>query len=279
MNYRHSYHAGGFADVFKHIILSLVIDALEVKETPFTYLDTHAGRGLYWLDADEAQKKQEYRFGIERLMAHHKTFPAPECLTRYLDLIASLNFDDRLNCYPGSPKIAEAFLREQDALILCELHPEEFSYLKENIGRGDRRIALHHTDAYLSMKAFLPPKTARGLVHIDPPFEKTNEFEMIVAALKLALKHWRMGQFMIWYPIKDRREVERFQLSIQPLNVESLFVEFFMNDTDVSSNLMGCGVALINPPWKLKERLSDVVLPYLGKALQGHWEINLGISH
>ncbi len=273
MNYRHSYHAGSFSDVFKHIILTMMIAALEIKETPFTYLESHAGRGLYWLDADEAQKKQEYRFGIERLLAYNKIKPAPVCFSRYFDLIASMNFEDHLNCYPGSPKIAESLLREDDVLILCELHPEEYSVLKENMDKHDRRIALHHADAYSSMKAFLPPKTGRGFVHIDPPFEKTNEFEMIEKALKLALQRWRMGQFMIWYPIKDKREVERFQLSVTQLQSESIFVEFFMNDTEISSNLMGCGVALVNPPWKLKERLSDEVLPYLAAALGGRWEI------
>ncbi len=274
MNYRHSYHAGSFSDVFKHLILTLIIDALKVKETPFTYLDTHAGRGLYWLDESEAQKMQEYRFGIERLISYNKITPAPACFASYLDLVSSMNFGDHSNCYPGSPKIAEALLREQDAMILCELHPEEYSFLKDNMGKSDKRVALHCTDAYLGMKAFLPPKTARGLVHIDPPFEKTNEFEMIESALKLAYKHWRMGQFMIWYPIKDKREVEKFQLSLKQYQNEVLFVEFFMDDTNISSNLMGCGVAVINPPWKLKENLKEVVLPYLAEALHARWAVS-----
>lgn len=273
MNYRHSYHAGSFSDVFKHLILSLMIDALEIKEAPLTYLETHAGRGLYWLDSNEAKKKQEYRFGIERLLAYTKIKAAPACFSRYLDLIKSMNIENHLNCYPGSPKIAESLLRDDDKIILCELHPEEFQCLKENVDKKDRRIAIHHADAYSSMKAFLPPKTSRGFVHIDPPFEKMNEFEMIVASLKLALQRWRMGQFMIWYPIKDKREAERFQSSVLRLQPESFFVEFFMNDTDISSNLMGCGVALVNPPWKLKERLSEEVLPYLAAALDARWEI------
>ncbi len=274
MNYRHSYHAGGFSDVFKHIILALIIEALEIKETAFTYLDTHAGRGLYWLDESEAQKMQEYRFGIERLISYNKIIPAPACFARYLDLVSSMNFGEHLNCYPGSPKVAEILLREQDTMILCELHPEEYDFLKTNIPKSDKRVVQHCMDAYLGMKAFLPPKTARGLVHIDPPFEKTNEFDMIQVSLKHAFKHWRMGQFMVWYPIKDKREVEKFKLMSAQLPAESFFAEFFMNDMEVSSNLMGCGVALFNPPWKLKEQLAEVVLPYLASALDARWKIS-----
>lgn len=273
MNYRHEYHAGSFADVFKHVILTVLLEAFQVKQTSLTYLDTHAGRGLYDLKSPEAQKLKEYRSGIERLMIYAQKNSPPECLNKYFELVKSLNIDENITTYPGSPFIAESFLHEQDKMILSELHPEEFRYLKENIGRGDRRIAIHQMDAYLSMKAFLPPKTARGLVHIDPPFEKITELDAILAALKHSLIHWRMGNFMIWYPIKDKHTLKWFQQKIIELNTQHLFIDFFMQHTDISSNLMGCGVTLINPPWKLKEQLEEKVLPYLTEALRGSWSI------
>lgn len=273
MNYRHEYHAGSFADVFKHVILSMFLEALQAKETAFTYLDTHAGRGLYDFTSPEAQKLKEFQSGIRLLIDYAKKTPAPHCFKKYLDLIASMNFDGVINAYPGSPMIAETFLREQDRMILCELHPEEFQFLKDNTDKRDRRIALHLADAYASMKAFLPPKSPRGFVHIDPPFEKITEINSILAALELSLKRWRMGQFMIWYPIKDKLTLNWFHQKVIELNTPHLFVDFFMQDTKISSNLMGCGVTLINPPWKLKEQLAEVALPYLASALNGRWNI------
>lgn len=272
MNYRHSFHAGCFSDVIKHIILACFLEETQEKITPLTYLETHAGRALYHLKSSDTQKLQEYRFGIQALLNYAKTHPAPSCLQPYLQIVQE-NMD--FSQYPGSPKIAEAFMREQDKMILCELHPEEFQLLKENMGTGDGRIGLHCADAYASMKAFLPPKTARGVVMIDPPFEKTNEFAMIEATLDLALKRWRMGRFLIWYPIKDKREVTKFQNTIFSSSVEGFCVDFFVENQEVTSNLMGCGMALINPPWKLRGLLEKEVLPYLAAALQGKWTINL----
>jgi 23S rRNA (adenine2030-N6)-methyltransferase len=270
MNYRHHFHAGSFSDVFKHIILACLLEKLQEKETALTYLDTHAGRGLYYLHSTDAQKLREYQFGIEALLNYVKDHPPPKSLQRYLDIVgADHALDPNKMVYPGSPKIAEAFMRQQDKMILCELHPEELSFLKENMPSYDALIAHHHIDAYAAMRAFLPPKkTPRGLVMIDPPFEQRNEFAMIEAAIQLALKHWRQGHYMVWYPIKDKREVTRFQNTIKNYSTESVFFDLLVKNHQVSSHLMGCGVALINPPWKLAEILAQTVIPYLEKALQ-----------
>lgn len=274
MNYRHHFHAGSFADVFKHLILVAVLERLQEKSTPLTYLETHSGRGLYHLHSRDTQKLQEYRFGIDALFDYAKSHPAPSIIQRYLTIIETVFTSiPHQMIYPGSPKIAENFMQPQDKMILCELHPEEFHYLKENMRRGDRLVAVHHTDGYAGMKAFLPPKTPRGVVLIDPPFEKKNEFDMMEAALAEALKRWRMGQFLVWYPIKDKKAVEKFQKTLKNNTTDVMFVDFFLENQGVSSNLMGCGMALLNPPWKLKEQLSDEVLPYLATALNARWEI------
>ena len=168
MNYRHKYHAGSFSDVIKHLVLTIIVQALQRKETPFCFLDTHAGIGLYELDSEEAQKKQEYQNGIAKLLlSDEKNFP--EEIQQYLFIIKKYNTKDELHFYPGSPFIAESLSREQDQIILCELHKEDINTLKENMPRA-KNIAIHHTDGYLGMKAFLPPKQKRGLVLIDPPF-------------------------------------------------------------------------------------------------------------
>ncbi len=270
MNYRHHFHAGNFADVFKHVILSCVLEKLQQKATPLTYLDTHAGRGLYYLNSSDTQKLKEYQFGIQALLSYATTHPAPEQIQHYIDVVG-LGFTSVQHnmIYPGSPRIAESLMREQDKMILCELHPEEFAYLRQNM----RRVSSHCIDAYAAMKAFLPPKTPRGVVMIDPPFEKRNEFTLIEAAVAEALKRWRMGQFLIWYPIKDKKAVEKFQRNLKSRTSELFFVDFFIKNQEISSNLMGCGMGLINPPWKLREMLENSILPYLGLSLSAQWEI------
>lgn len=268
MNYRHLYHAGNFADVLKHTIMIVLLRALSKKETPFCFLDTHAGIGLYPLQSIEAQKSREYESGIANLLA---TDNAPEIIQDYIAIINHFNVD-QLQYYPGSPLIAEKCLRDQDQLILCELHPEDVVTLKDNMPRG-KNVAIHHTDGYLGMKAFLPPKLKRGLVMIDPPFEVPNEFELITQALQRALTHWQSGHFMIWYPIKNHKAVTGFYHHLRGLGKPILIIEFELNQPPVEGKLSQCGIALINPPWQVEELLTSTLLPYLANALNARWRI------
>lgn len=265
MNYRHAYHAGNFADVCKHIVLVTLLDALLAKTSAITYLETHAGRGSYSLHSNESEKKREYESGILRLLAYATATPPPISIQHYITCIHSSNPPDTLCYYPGSPMIAQRLLRGQDKLVLCELHPEECRYLKENLASAN--TAIHHVDGYLGAKAFLPPKTPRGLLHIDPPFEQLNEFERIETVLGTALKHWRNGPIMIWYPIKDRKTVEKFQRTLKTHDTECCIMDFFMPAHTAPTALLGCGIALINPPWTATEALEKSVLPYLQQAL------------
>lgn len=265
MNYRHAYHAGGFADVCKHIVLVTLLDALLTKTSAITYVETHAGRGSYSLQSIESEKKREYEIGILRLLDYAKESPPPTSVQRYIDTIHAANPPDTLTFYPGSPLIAQKCLRAQDKLILCELHPQEYRYLKENLISAN--TAIHHMDGYLGAKAFLPPKTPRGLLHIDPPFEKSDEFQHIDAALEKALKHWRNGPMMIWYPIKDRKVIEKFHRRLQN-SAPCFIMDFFMSAETAPTALLGCGIALVNPPWAAKEALESQVLPYVRSALE-----------
>ena len=178
MNYRHEYHAGNFADVFKHLMLITLIKAQLRKKKSFCYLDTHAGRGLYDLSSETAKKTGDAEHGIVRLLQNLITYPKisehpiPEVVKTYLQIIENFQYPP---FYPGSPLIAQSMMREEDRLILMELHPEEFKILKQNLS-GDQRVACHHQDGYQGLAAFLPPKERRGLILIDPPFEKENEW-------------------------------------------------------------------------------------------------------
>lgn len=271
MNYRHLYHAGNFADVLKHVLIITLLRALAKKETPFCFLDTHAGIGLYPLQSIEAQKSREYESGIANLLSLSRD-NAPEIIREYIDIINDFNAD-QLQYYPGSPLIAEKCLRDQDQLILCELHPEDVATLKNNMPRS-KNIAIHHTDGYLGMKAFLPPKLKRGLVMIDPPFEVSTEFELITQALQRALSHWQSGHFMIWYPIKNQKAVQTFYKNLRDFEKPMLIIEFELNHPPVEGKLYQCGIALINPPWQVEALLTSSLLPYLAKTMDASWTLD-----
>lgn len=251
----------------------MLLERLLQKSTPFCFLDTHAGAGRYRLNSVESQKKCEYEKGILKLFEadeHH----APEAIKRYLALIRDCNSSDQLLYYPGSPAIASHFMRSDDQMILCELHPDEKKVLTENIRDRRKKIAIHHLDGYLGMKAFLPPKEARGLVLIDPPFEVTDEFSRILSALKLALTHWRSGQYMIWYPIKNDLMVKKFEESLKKIASSCLFIHLALDESIEPGKLKSCGLALINPPWKLDEMLTQAVIPYLANVLSASITLN-----
>lgn len=274
MNYRHHFHAGNFADVFKHVILICLLMHMHKKAAPFTYFDSHAGRGLYLLNNSDTQKSKEYQFGIEALFDYQKDHPAPEYIRQFLDIVEPYFQNSQNTNYPGSPKIAEQFMRSNDKMILCELHPEEFTLLKNNLHRNDKLITLNHMDAYTAIKGLIPFKhTTRGLLMIDPPFEKKDEFVKIENSMKESLKRWQQGSYMIWHPIKNKVEVTRFQKKIKAYADNTLCLEFFIKHKEINTSLIGCGVVLVNPPWKLEEELSSIALPYLSKALGGIFNI------
>ncbi len=250
MNYRHIYHAGNFADVFKHWVLTLALDKLCVKDSPFCLIDTHAALGFYNLRHNHAQKTLEYKSGIERVLGHA---PA-SAFTSYINIVNKYEHDH--HAYPGSSAIMREYLRDNDRLILNELHPEDYRSLIDNF-KGDQRIKITQQDAYACIKALLPPKERRGLILIDPPFEKEDEFLKIILGLKDGLKRFATGIYAIWYPIKDRKNIEKFYRDLTTLGVNNILgIEIHANDS-ILEQLHSCGMVIINPPWKLREDLES----------------------
>lgn len=259
MNYRHQFHAGNVADVFKHLVLTQVLEALRLKETPFCVIDTHAGSGLYRL-----QPPGEFEQGIGRLWPARAQWPQ---LAAYFELLAALNQRDALNAYPGSPWIIRALLRPQDRAIFVERHAEEAAALRDNL-RGSRGITINEADAWAALKGMVPPRENRGLVFIDPPYENPDEFEQVARALRATQPRWRNGLYLAWYPIKARRPVEKLHAAVRALGAEALAVEFLTLPEDVPQRLNGSGAILINPPWKLEAALR-ALLPPLAAFLAG----------
>lgn len=267
MNYRHAFHAGNFADVFKHAIVTGLIESLKAKQTPFHYFDTHAGAGRYDLRGEQARKTGEHEAGVQRLLDAVR-LPAP--LHIYLNLVRALNAGSHareMSTYPGSPLLASLLMRDNDRATLCEIQPDEAAQLKK-LFAGDARIGVHQRDGYEALDALLPPPERRGLVLIDPPFEaQEGEFDAIEAALARALARWPSGLYAIWYPIKLRQQTLPFLRSFARRKIPKvLCAELLLHPDNSALRLNGCGMVVVNPPWKFDRQLEEL-LPVLREHL------------
>lgn len=267
MNYRHGYHAGNFADLLKHTALCELLRLMTSKDKKLFVLDTHAGAGGYDLAADKARRTGEAEAGIVRLMAEARA-GTPGAVARYL---AAVQAYDRkfgaaggtLRRYPGSPRLIRAALRPGDRFVACEKHPEEALFLKREFA-GDRAVEVSQSDGYHALKAMLPPPERRGLILIDPPFEATNEFEVLLRALRHGLRRFATGCYAIWYPIKDEEAVRSFMASLAEM--KPLVLELRLGRDVAPGTLAACGLAVINPPWKFEEAMREA-LPWIAARL------------
>jgi 23S rRNA (adenine2030-N6)-methyltransferase len=265
MNYRHAFHAGNFADVFKHAALTRILVHLREKPQTFRVIDTHAGAGRYDLKGAEASRSGEWRDGIARLMSGHLSERACTLFAPYIDAIVTLNGGSGIAFYPGSPFLARAFLRNEDRLVACELEPEAAAALAQNLGR-DRRTKSIAMDGYVALNAFIPPKERRGLVIIDPPFEQPDEFSRLPAALAAAHRKWPTGIYFLWYPIKERRSVEAMMRAFKRSRIAKVLRSELSLPPPPDGRLHACGFIIINPPWRLEGELKEM-LPALAAVL------------
>lgn len=267
MNYRHAFHAGNFADVFKHAVLARIVAHLRDKPAAFRVIDTHAGAGLYDLTSSEATRGGEWHDGIGRLRAATLPNDVAGLLAPYLDAVAAHNPGERLVAYPGSPALAQAWLRRQDRLIACELEPHAARALAANL-RGDACAKALAIDGWTALNAYVPPKERRGLVLVDPPFEQEGEYGRLAKALGAAHRKWPTGIYMLWYPIKGRPEPDALAKSIRRLAVPKVLrAELCVSTLSDPSRLNGSGLIIVNPPWRLEAELK-VLLPVLARLLE-----------
>jgi 23S rRNA (adenine2030-N6)-methyltransferase len=248
VNYRHAFHAGNHTEVFKHAVLTLMLEQLLQKTNPFAVLDTHGGLGVYDLNSEEAMRTNERCAGVDRVFGKPLA-SAP----MYSRIIETLN-DQSLRFYPGSPELIRQALREHDRLIVCELHPQDGAILKARY-RGDRRILVHERDGYEAVGALLPPRERRGLVFIDPPFEQRNEDDQIANSLRIGFRKWATGIFAIWYPIKDGALGDRIGAAAVAAGFNNVLrAEFCLFPRDGLA-LAGSGLVICNPPWMVDDRI------------------------
>jgi 23S rRNA (adenine2030-N6)-methyltransferase len=244
MHYRHSYHAGNFADVFKHVVLCGLLSALNRKDKPWSYLETHAGAGAYDLSGEGATRTGEWREGIGRL---HGLAHAPPLLETFLDVVRGLNGTGQLRHYPGSPLFAQALARERDRLVLCEKIPDIVAELRENV-KGERRATVHHRDGY-EAHALLPPAEKRGLMLIDPPFERPDEFDAVAELIEKSLARFASGICAAWYPLKNRHAAGRFERRVARACAEPPLRVTLENGAPGEGQMRACAVLIVNPPF------------------------------
>ena len=267
MNYRHAFHAGNYADVFKHVVLAMLIEHLKAKPAAFMYLDTHAGRGRYDLSHAQPQRSGEYHGGIGRLLKAPATALPPE-VAAYVELVRQSAGAERspITAYPGSPLIVERLRRPTDRMVLVENHSGEAAALREAVGRS-RRVIVLEQDGYAAMKAQLPPAERRGLVLIDPPYEAETEFNAVLGALLAGHERWPTGMYCVWYPQSERAGSLRFHRELRESGIRRILdAQLSVLPADSAVGMQGCGLAIVNPPWQLDLRLKEL-LPQLHALL------------
>ncbi|KGJ86693.1 23S rRNA (adenine(2030)-N(6))-methyltransferase RlmJ [Colwellia psychrerythraea] len=263
LSYRHAFHAGNFADVLKHSVLSLVLDYMTRKEKGFCYIDSHSGAGMYQLADEYAQKTGEYKNGIAKII---NDVNAPQALEPYLSLINSLNLNSELDIYPGSPGVAKAFVRRQDSSHLFELHPSDIHHLEDFCQRW-RKVFVKQSDGYKGVLGLIPPPSRRGVVLIDPPYELKEDYQKAVSTIVKAYNKFSTGTYIVWYPVVKRHFIEQMEKDFTNSDVKNLLqVEFCLNRDTEEYGMTGTGLFIVNPPWQLASQLEEV-LPYLKDKL------------
>lgn len=260
MNYRHIYHAGNFADVLKHIVLMLCLDYLQRKDGGLCFIDAHGGAGIYDLGSKEAARTKEWERGVGRIW---NATGLPPDVQLYTGCIAD---GVARHLYPGSPLLIARRLRAQDRLVTAELHPPAFEALNSALRPfpGARAVEM---DAYECIRANIPPRERRGLVLIDPPFERKDEFQTLARQMREWKRRWTTGVYFVWYPIKAHLPVRELRDAALNLGLRRTWnVEILIGPQSEPDGLKGCGLILFNAPYTIPERV-EALLPVLKDAM------------
>ena len=297
-SYRHAFHAGNHADVLKHMTLMQICQYMTQKDKPVTYIDTHAGVGMYQLSNPMAQKSGEHETGISKLWElwdnKGKRNALPELLHQYLKFISDLNPSGELKHYPGSPTVASHNLREIDRLKIFELHPTDMRLLDDNLkyinlpnSTDDKRILFKTVDGFVGLKANLPPPSRRGVVLIDPSYEIKDDYTKVAKAMKDAMVRFPTGTYAIWYPILARPESRNLATQLERIATDagakwlhaSLAIDQ-VQPTHLAAGLQASGMFVFNPPWILAEQLQaslPVITECLKTSSSGRYELITGM--
>lgn len=251
LSYRHAYHAGNSADVLKHLVIERILNYLVQKPKPCFYLDTHAGAGLYALDADIANKTAEYHQGISRVL---ECSNVPAVMNNYIDAVKACRKKEGAFAYPGSPWLAAYCLREIDRLAFCELHPQDAPILSENFQR-DSRTKIYPENGFVKSLALLPPLQKRGLTVIDPSYEIKGDYDKVVEQVKALHRRFATGVYAVWYPVVDGLRVARLESQFKRAGLKNTHLFELQTHSADKAGMYGSGMIVVNPPWTLKQDL------------------------
>jgi 23S rRNA (adenine2030-N6)-methyltransferase len=264
LSYRHAFHAGNHADVLKHYVLGLVLDYMNQKDKPYWYIDTHAGAGMYSLTEGYATQNAEFEQGIAKLM------PADNLPKPLADFVAQIKHfnTNALGFYPGSPMVAQDFLRADDKMRLFELHPNDCKLLIENFSGQGKQVKIEMQNGFAGIKACLPPPPRRAAVLIDPPYEDKHDYHHVVNMIKDSLTRFATGTYMVWYPILQRPEPRDMIEDLINLGMPNwLHVSMNMHEPSLEGyGMHGSGLFIVNPPWTLQKILEET-MPALTQLL------------
>lgn len=262
LSYRHSFHAGNPADIIKHLVLANVLEYMTRKDKPLDYVDTHSGAGFFELSSSDAQKTQEYLDGIAKLW-HYRGHN--DAIKAFVDLVKSFN-DDALAFYPGSPKVAEQFLRRQDKGWFFELHPKDSVLLTDNLAHK-KSLRVRSEDGFKGLLGLVPPLSRRACVLMDPPYEIKTDYQQAAKMIIKAYKKFNSGTYMIWYPVVDRARIDLLEQTLIESGVSNVQLFELATSADTQEHGMtASGMIVINAPWTLKATM-DSVLPELVEIL------------
>lgn len=263
MNYRHAYHAGNFADVFKHIILTRLLEYMKTKDKPFRVFDTHSGIGSYDLGSEQAAKTEEWQQGVKRVMEAEAPAAVNRLIGPWKDAVRAVGEGK----YPGSPRVAHGLLRKSDRLSLFELHEEDSQQLKQAFA-DDYQTRVYESDGWLAPVGHIPPKEKRGVMLVDPPFEDGKDFDRMIDVLKKCDQRWPGGVVALWYPVKRREHTDEWLETLSGLKFKDLInVELYIREPRPVAMLNGCGMVILNPPYVLGEALHQI-MPWLSETLK-----------
>lgn len=245
LSYQHAFHAGNLADVQKHALLAVALDYMTAKDKPMSYIETHAGRGLYDLGGSEALKTGEAAAGIARI---EERFPVAHPYRRRL---AEERGRFGPMAYPGSPLIAAPALRDDDVMHLCELHPQEHAALVKVMAPWGAHV--RREDGLKAALALTPPTPRRGLMLIDPSWEVKADYETVPKVIGQVARKWNVGVIMLWYPLLTGSPHARMLKALEAAHPDSLRHEVRFPPAREGHGMIGSGMFVINPPWGLED--------------------------
>ncbi len=250
LSYQHSYHAGNLADVHKHFLLASVLEYLIRKDKPLSYIETHAGRGLYDLSDSAARKTGEAAAGIEKM------FPMLEADHPYTSILIDIRNQHGRFAYPGSPLIAASILRAEDHIHLAELHPRENEALQTNMSPFSANC--YRQDGFDLAHSQCPPTPRRGLMVIDPSWEIKTDYDTIPRHIAKITKAWNVGIIALWYPVLKAKAHDKMLAILKKNHTDTLRSEVRFPPARDGHGMVGSGMFFINPPYGLAESVAKI---------------------